>query len=343
MDKFTTVKEKFTVHPTGDNHAQFICRKAHGTHPIGIFYGESPLEYSFTLLLLEGGIIIGPSVLGRNKQFARYIFPDNATYVFRNVGMIGFMYFVFLAGVKMDLTLITKAGKKQWFTALFGVTVPLVTVLSIALGVRKSLDKEMARASSIISFAASFAITSFPVLYQIIKELNLLSSEVGRLALSTVMISDVIGLHCIVVFELVRQWEAAAIDALWYFISFLGILAALAGARQAMFWIIRTTPEGKPVEQAYVVAILLLVMVVALVSDVCGLAISNGPLWLGLAVPDGPPLGATLVERTETIITEILMPFSFAFVVVENGAAVRNGDGCVRNKICCDTDGYSVL
>lgn len=49
-------------------------------------------------------------------------------------------------------------------------------------------------------------------------------------------------------------------------------------------------------------------------TDMFGIAILNGPLWLGLAIPDGPPLGSTLVERSETVITELLMPFSFAFV-----------------------------
>ncbi|XP_074355909.1 cation/H(+) antiporter 24-like [Apium graveolens] len=45
-----------------------------------------------------------------------------------------------------------------------------------------------------------------------------------------------------------------------------------------------------------------------------GLAIANGPLWLGLAVPDGPPLGATLVEKSETFLWEILMPFSYVYI-----------------------------
>ncbi|XP_074355027.1 cation/H(+) antiporter 24-like [Apium graveolens] len=81
-----------------------------------------------------------------------------------------------------------------------------------------------------------------------------------------------------------------------------------------MLWIVRATPEGKPVEQTYIVLILLGVMVVGFVSDFLGLAIGNAPLWYGLAIPDGPPLGATLVEKSETIIMEILMPFSYVYI-----------------------------
>lgn len=30
-----------------------ICRQVHKAHPFGIFYGANPLDYSFTLVLLE--------------------------------------------------------------------------------------------------------------------------------------------------------------------------------------------------------------------------------------------------------------------------------------------------
>ena len=67
-------------------------------------------------------------------------------------------------------------------------------------------------------------------------------------------------------------------------------------------------------DQFYVVAILLLVFVMGFFTDMFGIAIAQGPFWLGLVIPNGPPLGATLVERSETIIMEIIMPFSFAFI-----------------------------
>ncbi|CAK9164148.1 unnamed protein product [Ilex paraguariensis] len=336
------------------NEGLVICRPTQPSHPFGIFYGENPLDYTFPLVLLEisivifithilrfllkplkqprivseiiGGIIIGPSVLGRNKEFATYVFPDHGTYVLKNVGVMGFMYFLFLSGVKMDLTTIKKSGKKDWYIAFFGVLIPIITTGSIALVFRKSMEKELAKGSSIWGVSSSLGITAFPVLYTIIQELNLLSSEIGRMALSTAVISDVIGINGVVAFEAAKQGEGKGIAALWYMVSFVVVLASIiGGVRQAMLWIVRSTPEGKPVEQFYVIAILLGVLVVGFVSDMCGLAIANGPLWLGLAVPDGPPLGATLVERSETIIMEVLMPFSFAFVGMYTDVSSMSG------------------
>lgn len=173
----------------------------------------------------------------------------------------------------------------------------------------------MAKFSSIWGVSLTLSIAAFPVLYPIVRELNLLSSSIGQMALSTAVISDLIGLNALLVFETLKQGEYKAINAFLYIASFI-ILAStfIAGARQAMLWIIRATPEEKPVDQTCVTVILVTVMVAGLVSETFGLTVANGPLWLGLAVPNGPPLGTALVEKIETIVRDILRPFSFMYI-----------------------------
>lgn len=225
------------------------------------------------------------------------------------------MYFLFLSGVKMDMSLITKSGKKQLYIAMIGVLLPFVSSNVVAFVLRKTMDKELAKISSIGAVTSNIAITAFPVLYPILRELNLLSSEVGRLALSTAIISDAMGVSAIAAFEAAKQGEADAKNALWYMISaFVLVGFVVTYFRKLMKRIIAKTPQGHAVEQVYVVSILIGVMVIGFVTDALGIAILNGPLWLGLVIPDGPPLGAALVERSETFVMEILMPASFAFV-----------------------------
>lgn len=264
---------------------------------------------------MKGGIIIGPSCLGRSKTFSAYVFTDNSAFVMRTIGVLGFVYFLFLCGVKMDLMTMAKPGKKQICIAFFGIFTPIVLSGIVAFFVRKSLPGELGAGSSLWGITSSVAITAFPVIYTIIKEFNLLSSDLGRVALSTAIISDVIGMQGLVAFEASKQGEGRPMAALWYIISLIVVTTFIFnGLRFVMLWIVRATPEGKPVEQTYIVLILLGVMVIGFISDFLGLAIGNAPLWYGLAIPDGPPLGATLVEKSETIITEILMPFSYVYI-----------------------------
>ncbi|KAJ8751244.1 hypothetical protein K2173_016425 [Erythroxylum novogranatense] len=337
-----------TNDPVNDFHRivsrfTLVCRKIRKSHPVGIFYGEDPLMFSSSLIFFEislviliirtirfllkplrqprivseilGGIIIGPSVLGRSRKFTRRVFPDNAQFVVRNVGVLGLMFFLFVAGVKMDISLIRKTGKKHFCCALIGVIIPMLTTGAIGYVLRTHSDRELGRVSGYGAVASNLALTSYPVIYLILRELNLLSSEIGRLSVTTAMIGDVFGISSILVFEALKQAEHSNKAALWYVISsiVLGTFVVTV-IRRFMVWVIDKTPEGKPVNQTYVVIILLGVMVMGFLTDLFGIAIANGSLWLGLVIPDGSPLGATVVEKSETIVMELLMAFTYAMV-----------------------------
>ncbi|CAI9107071.1 OLC1v1006352C1 [Oldenlandia corymbosa var. corymbosa] len=328
--------------PGGISH---LCHEMHPAHPfgIGVFYGDDPFRYSIPIMLLEismliviirilrfvlkplrqprivseilGGIIMGPSVLARSKKFRSYMFPQSSDFVLKNLAVMGFMYFLFISGVRTDMTIATRARKKHWVIALVSVFVPIICTAALAIPLRKSLGKELAKASSILGTSTLFAMSAFPVLQLIIKEFNLLSSEIGRLAMLIAVISDVVGINFVVVFEAAKQEEGKSSAAIWYVISLVAVMALIfGGLHLAMLWIIKTTPVGKQVDQIYVIAILLGVLVVGFVTDMLGIAIANGPLWLGLAVPDGPPLGAILLEKSEMIVMELFMAFAFTYV-----------------------------
>ncbi|KAF2296863.1 hypothetical protein GH714_010105 [Hevea brasiliensis] len=187
----------------------------------------------------------------------------------------------------MDLNLVRKSGRKHMWTAMIGVIVPAIVVAMVGAVLQSSMDKELGRVSGIGAVATNLALTSFPVIYLVLKELNLLSSEVGRMALAVAVIGDLLAI-------------------IWVFF--------VIPVRRVMAWIVRRTPEGKPADQGFVILILLGVLVMGFFTDMFGIAIANGSLWFGLVVPDGPPLGATIVEKSETIVMEILMPFAFAFI-----------------------------
>ncbi|KAJ0828863.1 putative sodium/solute symporter superfamily [Helianthus annuus] len=132
------------------------------------------------------------------------------------------------------------------------------------------------------------------------------------MALATAVIGDIVGMYGIIAFEAAKQGEFRPMAAVGYIHSLIVFFIAIFGGSQMlMFWIIEMTPEGKPVEQFYIVAILAGVLVWGFMSDFFGIALANGPMWFGLAIPYGPPLGATLVHECDTFISDILMPFTY--------------------------------
>lgn len=270
---------------------------------------------------MQAGIILGPSVLGHIEKFERNVFPENSQFLVQNIGIVGFMFFVFVTGVKMDLGVIGKAGKKHWVVALVGVVVPHIIIWAVALCIRDYMDHELRKLSSIGGVISAVVITTFPVIYSILQDMQLLSSEIGRTALSTVIVSDLLGINIIVAFEAIKQGEHNSINALYYLISVVVLASTvILGIPKVMAWIARQTPEGQPVDQKYIIAILLGVFVMGYMTDFIGAAIGNGPLWLGLAIPDGPPIGSTIVYKTEIVMNHLLMPFSYASVGLKTDA-----------------------
>ncbi|KAE8711214.1 HIT-type Zinc finger family protein isoform 1 [Hibiscus syriacus] len=333
---------KFQLSNRGTAALPLRCSRSQISNPFSIFYEGKPIKFSFNVILVAliltiiisrtaqillkplrqprlvsdmiGGIIMGPSLMARSPMFVSMVFPLSSEFLLKNLGLMGLMLFLFVSGVKMDIGLLTRSGRKQICIAVAGVFAPLIVVTVVAFCTRKSMDVQLARFSSTGAIASSMAVTTFPIQYVVLQELNLLSSDVGIMALSTALISDSFGFNFISAFEAMKQSEVSTACALWYLLStFVFVVFLLGSAHQAMLWIIRKTPEGQPVDQIYVITIFLSVFVFGFLSDMFGLAICNGSFWLGLVIPSGPPLGATLVEKSETIMMEVLMPCTYVF------------------------------
>ncbi|KAJ6985069.1 cation/H(+) antiporter 24 [Populus alba x Populus x berolinensis] len=321
----------------------FICRRTHPGHCLGIFHGENPLNCSFNIILFDlvlmilittmlrlllkplkqprivseiiAGIFVGPSVLGQSKKLTEQVLPDNAQFVVANLGAIGFAYFLFVTSVETDFSVLRKVGKKHVYSAVIGVFFPITTVCIVAYCFKSSIHGNLAKPVGIGSVASSVSVTVFPVIYLILKELRLLSSEVGRMAMATAMVSDVMGIILVFAFVAVKHGQHSGADALWFMISVIVLMAfAIIVIRSVLLWVVDRTPEGKPVDRSYVVLILLGVLVMTFFSDMFGLVFLHASLLLGIVMPDGPPLGATMVQRSRTIVMELLMPFTFAIL-----------------------------
>lgn len=83
--------------------------------------------------------------------------------------------------------------------------------------------------------------------------------------------------------------------------------------RPIMFWMVRRTPEGKPIKDSYIIVVFLMVLGSSLFGEIVGQHFMIGPILLGMAVPDGPPLGSALIERLDTLVSAVLLPLYFLY------------------------------
>ncbi|KAI6682513.1 hypothetical protein NL676_036394 [Syzygium grande] len=258
------------------------------------------------------GIILGPNLFvylsGKN---VRSLFTIESQELVDAITHFGYLVFLLLTGVKIDLHMVLLTGKNGLYTGVASLLVPLMLGLSgvVKLGARWQLSRDNKLA--LVNFVALQSITPFPIVACLLDDLKILNSEIGRLGLSSALISDILSMFLQVVTTLAigavgggNPGQAAG--------KFAGIVMYLAFVtkviRPAMNWIIKQTPEGRPVKNVYVYAIFLYFVASTVIFQLVGISTFLAPFILGLAIPDGPPLGVSIVEKLDCFTSGVLLP-----------------------------------
>ncbi|KAG9455213.1 hypothetical protein H6P81_008117 [Aristolochia fimbriata] len=308
----------------------------------GFFVGSGiPLKHSFSLLSLQlimvvvisrflyvllrplrqpriiseilGGIIMGPSVLGRSEAFKKAVFPPRGKTVLDTIATFGAMYLFFVIGVKTDPSLIRRAGKKAAIIALVGVLLPYPSMMLTSYILKHYLSVAIGDAFHVSVLTSSLAVTAFPVTISILSEFHFLNSEMGILATSSSIVCGICWWITICIYVIMHASMHSPLRCLGAFLSLLALVVfILCVFRPLTKWIIQRTPEGKPVAEVYIFIILVGVLVVGFFSEMVGANSFNGALVMGLVIPDGPPLGATLVEKLDSVLSDLFLPLFYA-------------------------------
>ncbi|KAH7548301.1 hypothetical protein JRO89_XS14G0098300 [Xanthoceras sorbifolium] len=160
----------------------------------------------------------------------------------------------------MDKSRILQTAKKSWNVGLTCFVVPWAISLFVFYQLQTYIP-EIATGNFLVYLCALSSRSFLPVIAHALGELNLLTSDLGQLAISSATIHEILGwcITCLAVFP-------------------------QRGGEQ------RNTPEGKPVDETYVRGILLAPLITGVVSDILGSTYFPGALIMGLIIPAGPPL-----------------------------------------------------
>lgn len=241
------------------------------------------------------------------------------------------MMFWFLMGVKMDLGLVRNTGKKAITIGISSVLLSTLLCSVIVFGNVKDVgknnsDDNLNSLESIVLYSIQ-CLSSFPVVGNLLFELRIQNSELGRLAISSAVVSDFSTsvLASVLIFLKELKDEQTRLGSVFIGdviagdrplkragIVVLFVCVAIYVFRPLMFYIIKQTPSGRPVKRVYLSAIIVMVSGSAMLANWCKQSIFMGPFVLGLAVPHGPPLGSAIVEKFESAIFGTFLPFFVA-------------------------------
>ncbi|CAJ1964603.1 unnamed protein product [Sphenostylis stenocarpa] len=249
------------------------------------------------------GFLMGPSIpTGPLEKYKRMLFPLGSADILSTVSSLGYSFFLFINSVQMDLSLITKTGRKAWVIGLCSYFIPIIVGFVTMNSVRPLLVEIMG--DDIYGLPVVFLShcgCSFAVVSALLHDLKILNSEIGRLALSAAFVNDVTGGICGGIgTAFVKSQDlddSIRTRNVMVFLVFIA-LTPLIG-RPAMRWIVRKTPEGRPVKKIYIYTITIVFLGLGYFAGIFREPFLVAAVVLGLAVPEGPPLGSELVSHIE--------------------------------------------
>ncbi|CAN8305918.1 unnamed protein product [Cochlearia groenlandica] len=268
-----------------------------------------------TSMMLAGAALSQASLLPNDWLVQRIFFPDDLRpKVAETLGAFAFVFYWFLEGVKMDVGMIKRTGLKVVITGIVTVLCPIFVANAVFGSLRVTGGKNLTGVEyRTIIFMQS--ISAFTGISRLIRDLKINHSEFGRIILSTAMVADATGFGVnLVALVAWSDWRVSTFQG----IGLVGYVIVLIWlVRPAMFWIIRRTPEERPVKEFYIYSIIIFAFFSYNYLAELHMFPAVGPFLLGLCVPHGPPLGSLLIQKFESFNTGVLLPLFLFFPMLQ--------------------------
>ncbi|KAJ4849400.1 hypothetical protein Tsubulata_024485, partial [Turnera subulata] len=285
----------------------------HPDHSPASELGESAMD--------NGGILLGPSALGRNKDVFHLLFPAWSTPILESVASIGLLFFLFLVGLELDLSSIRQNGRRAFGIAAAGISLPFLIGIGVSFFLRKAVrgEDKVGYGQYLMFIGVALSITAFPVLARILAELKLLTTQIGQTAMAAAAFNDVAA-WVLLALAVALSGNGPGGDAksplisIWIIISGAAFVAfMLVFIRPMMNWIAKKcSSEQDFVDEAYICLTLAGVMLSGFMTDLIGIHSIFGAFVFGLTIPKGGEFAARLTRRIEDFVSGLLLPLYFA-------------------------------
>ncbi|GKV26990.1 hypothetical protein SLEP1_g36199 [Rubroshorea leprosula] len=338
----------------GNTTAKSSCPPPMKATSNGVFQGDNPLDFALPLAILQiclvvaltrflalllrplrqprviaeivGGILLGPSALGRNTKYLNAIFPARSLTVLDTLANLGLLFFLFLVGLELDPKSLRQTGKKALSIAVAGISLPFVLGIGTSFTLHATISKSVKEAPFLVYMGVALSITAFPVLARILAELKLLTTDVGRIAMSAAAVNDVAAWILLALAIALSGTAHSPLVSLWVLLCGCGFVLCCTFIVPPIFkWMAQRCPEGEPVEELYVCATLAAVLAAGFVTDAIGIHALFGAFVIGVLVPKEGPFAGALVEKVEDLVSGLFLPLYFVSSGLKTNVATIRG------------------
>jgi Kef-type K+ transport system membrane component KefB/nucleotide-binding universal stress UspA family protein len=288
-------------------------------HTTAIFAAELILLLFFGRLIGEGmarigqpaifgqllaGVLLGPSIFGAVLPELRHIvFPETPALksMIDAVSQIGILLLLLLTGMETNLALVNRKRRAVISTSLFGIAVPFVCGVALAYALPAELVPSSAtRLVTALFLGTALSISSVKIVGMVLMEIGAIRRDLGQLILATAILDDSLAWIIIAIISGIAAYGAVNFEH-------VGMSIGLTALR-----IIVWCNDNLAIEVPVISAILLIMLTMALTTELIGVHSALGAFIAGILIGQSPILTEHIESQLRGFIIAFFSPVFFA-------------------------------
>lgn len=327
----------------------------------GILSGVNPLSDPFNLFLVQaviiiavtrilslvggyfkqprvifeviGGILLGPSALGRIPNFTSTIFNPTSLNYLSIVANIGLVMYLFLVGMELDPKLLAMHAKRAGSIAISGMALPFGLGVAVSVPLFNNLliidpkFEKVSFTSFYVFIGTAMSITAFPVLARILKETGLIYSRPGVMTMGAAALNDAVA-WCLLILAISIANAGDMVVAFYTFLSVVCVAVGLIFLVRPVFVAIVQYVEKEDSPKLFkgnlFAGTVIVLFLCAWTTSLLGVHSIFGAFLFGLIIPRDSHLFHECNERIEDFVLTIMLPLYFALSGIKTDVTTIN-------------------
>jgi Kef-type K+ transport system membrane component KefB/nucleotide-binding universal stress UspA family protein len=302
-------------------------------HTTAIFAAELILLLFFGRVLGEGmsrigqpaifgqllaGVLLGPSVFGALMPEVRQaVFPGTPVLksMIDAISQIGILLLLLLTGMETNLSLVNRKRRAVISTSVFGIAVPFVCGVLLAYALPKELiPSSAAQLVTALFLGTALSISSVKIVAMVLMEVGAIRRDLGQLILATAILDDSIAWVIIAVIAGIAAHGTVSVTNVGASLAGTALFLAvsLTVGRRLVARVIRWSNDNMTIEVPVITAILLVMLVMALSTELIGVHTALGAFVAGMLIGQSPILTEHIEGELRGFIMAFFSPVFFA-------------------------------
>lgn len=263
---------------------------------------------------IVGGILLGPSVLGRLAPHASAsIFPQSSFVAFDHLSNIGLILFLFLIGMEVDYGHLYRQRRTAFLASGASILLPFAMAAVLAHSLRTRFAPHgLGSVPFVLFLGISMSITAFPVLARILEERGLQSTALGTTAILCAAVDDVSAWLLLALALALMGADGGPSSLPLRLAGLVAYLVVMLGVVRPVAAKLAARRRDRMLSYEVLGIIVILALLSATATEAIGVHPLFGAFLAGVCFPRVPHWAEWIRARLDMLVSVLLLPLFFA-------------------------------